>query len=127
MPTYDYVCESCGARLEFFQSMTEASKRKCPKCKRSTLKRQIGAGAGILFRGQGFYQTDYRSESYKKSAEAEKPAGASATPGPSGPSGDGAAKPESKPAAAKPEKQDAPRRPTPKSGPKLGPRPSSDD
>ena len=71
MPTYDYVCGACGHRLEVFQSMTEAPKRKCPKCSKLKLQRQIGAGAGILFKGSGFYQTDYRSDSYKKGAEAE--------------------------------------------------------
>ncbi len=72
MPTYDYICDSCGHELEVFQSMTASLKRKCPKCGKSTLKRQIGSGAGIIFKGSGFFQTDYRSESYKKSAAAEK-------------------------------------------------------
>ncbi len=72
MPTYDYICESCGHELEVFQSMTAALKRKCPECGKLTLKRQIGSGAGIIFKGSGFFQTDYRSESYKKSAAAEK-------------------------------------------------------
>ena len=63
MPTYDYICESCGHELEVFQSMTASLKRKCPKCGKSTLKRQIGSGAGIIFKGSGFFQTDYRSES----------------------------------------------------------------
>jgi putative FmdB family regulatory protein len=72
MPTYDYVCGACGAELEIFQSMTEAPKRKCPECKKPKLTRRIGAGAGILFRGSGFYQTDYRSSSYKQAAEAEQ-------------------------------------------------------
>jgi len=60
--------------LEIFQSISEPVKRKCPKCGRLKLKRLIGAGAAIVFKGSGFYQTDYRSESYKKSAEAEKKA-----------------------------------------------------
>lgn len=74
MPTYEYVCSECDHRVEYFQSMTESPKRKCPECKRPRLVRQIGAGAGILFRGSGFYQTDYRSSSYKQSASADKPA-----------------------------------------------------
>ena len=74
MPTYDYVCEACGHALEIFHSMTEAAKKKCPKCGKSKLVRQLGTGAGILFKGSGFYQTDYRSEGYKKAADADKPA-----------------------------------------------------
>jgi putative FmdB family regulatory protein len=71
MPTYDYRCKKCGHELELYQSMSEAPKRKCPNCGKLSLDRLIGAGAGILFRGGGFYQTDYRSDSYKKSAEAD--------------------------------------------------------
>ncbi|MBI4549396.1 MAG: zinc ribbon domain-containing protein [Candidatus Omnitrophica bacterium] len=66
MPTYEYECAKCGGTLEKFQSMTEKPLKKCPSCGGSTLKRLIGAGAGIIFKGSGFYQTDYRSESYKK-------------------------------------------------------------
>ncbi len=72
MPTYDYLCEACGHRLEIFQSITESAKRKCPKCGKLKLQRQIGAGAGILFKGSGFYQTDYRSDSYREGAKSEK-------------------------------------------------------
>lgn len=74
MPTYEYVCKSCGHELEIFQSMKDAPKRKCPKCGKNALDRKIGMGAAIVFKGSGFYQTDYRSDSYKKAAEAEKPA-----------------------------------------------------
>lgn len=74
MPTYDYDCPACGATLEIFQAMSEAPKRKCPECGALKLKRRIGAGAGILFRGSGFYETDYRSDSYKQAAEKDKPA-----------------------------------------------------
>ena len=74
MPTYDYLCEACGHRLEIFQSITENAKRKCPKCGKLKLQRQIGAGAGILFKGSGFYQTDYRSDSYREGAKSEKSA-----------------------------------------------------
>lgn len=73
MPTYDYVCEACGHALEIFQSMTESPKRKCPKCKKLKLRRQIGTGGGILFKGSGFYETDYRSDSYKSGEKADKP------------------------------------------------------
>lgn len=75
MPTYDYACSACGHRLEIFHSMQEKPRKKCPACKKSRLERQIGAGAGFLFRGSGFYTTDYRSQSYKDGASSEsKPA-----------------------------------------------------
>lgn len=74
MPTYDYYCKSCKHELEIFHSMSEAPRRKCPACGKSALERKIGLGAAVLFKGSGFYQTDYRSASYKKGAEAEKPA-----------------------------------------------------
>lgn len=66
MPTYDYQCEACGHAFELFQSMTAPVKRKCPECKKQKLKRLIGTGSGVLFKGSGFYETDYRSDSYKK-------------------------------------------------------------
>ncbi len=74
MPTYDYRCDACGHELELFQSISASPKRKCPECGRLKLRRMIGPGAGIIFKGQGFYQTDYRSDSYKQGAEAEKKA-----------------------------------------------------
>lgn len=72
MPTYDYECDSCEHSFELFQSITEPVKKKCPRCGRKSLRRLFGTGAAILFKGSGFYQTDYRSESYRKGAEAEK-------------------------------------------------------
>lgn len=76
MPTYDYICRACEHQFELFQSMNDPVKRKCPKCGKPKLERLIGTGAGVIFKGSGFYQTDYRSEGYKKAAEAEsKPAG----------------------------------------------------
>lgn len=74
MPTYDYVCDACEHRFEQFQSMKDDALTKCPRCKKKKLRRLIGAGAAIVFKGSGFYQTDYRSESYKKAASADKPA-----------------------------------------------------
>jgi putative FmdB family regulatory protein len=74
MPTYDYECENCNHAFELFQTISEPLKRKCPECGKLKLKRLIGAGAAVVFKGSGFYQTDYRSESYKKSAKAEKKA-----------------------------------------------------
>ncbi len=74
MPTYDYVCDACDHQFELFQSIKAATKRKCPECGRMKLRRLIGPGAAIVFKGSGFYKTDYRSESYKKAAAAEKKA-----------------------------------------------------
>lgn len=115
MPTYDYRCKACGHALELFQSITEGPKRKCPACGRNQLERLIGAGAGILFKGAGFYQTDYRSSAYEQAAKAEAPATES-------PKGESAPKPDaprssdasSKPSADKPaEAQPKPKRKRP--------------
>lgn len=72
MPTYDYRCTECEHTFELFHSMKDKPKRKCPACGKNALERLIGTGAGVLFKGSGFYETDYRSSSYKKGAEAEK-------------------------------------------------------
>src|SRR5437868_13589347 len=74
MPTYDYVCDACGHEFEAFESIKADPQRTCPQCREETLRRKIGAGAAILFKGSGFYQTDYRSASYKEKAKADKPA-----------------------------------------------------
>ena len=74
MPTYDYVCNACDHEFELFQSMSESVKKKCPECGKLKLERLIGTGAGVIFKGGGFYETDYRSDSYKKGAEADKKA-----------------------------------------------------
>jgi putative FmdB family regulatory protein len=79
MPTYDYVCRQCGHEFEQSQSITAQPLRTCPACGKRALQRLIGAGGGIIFKGSGFYQTDYRSESYKKAAEAEAKPASSAT------------------------------------------------
>ena len=72
MPTYEYVCGECGFELEMFQSIMARPVRKCPECGKLKLQRLLGTGGGIIFKGSGFYETDYRSESYKKGAEGEK-------------------------------------------------------
>ena len=72
MPTYEYICENCGCEFERFQSITAGPLRKCPECGKSTLKRLVGTGSGVIFKGSGFYQTDYRSESYKEGEKSEK-------------------------------------------------------
>ena len=87
MPTYEYLCDACGHKFEKFQSMTAAPLRQCPACRANKVRRLIGTGAGLIFKGSGFYITDYRSESYKEKAKAE--------------SGTGSAAPESKSAESK--------------------------
>ena len=78
MPTYEYKCTGCDVVFDEFQSITAKPLTDCPKCKKkNTLKRLIGGGAGIIFKGSGFYQTDYRSSNYKKGAEKEKKPAAS--------------------------------------------------
>jgi putative FmdB family regulatory protein len=79
MPTYDYVCDACEHQFELFQSIKDDAVRKCPKCGRMKLRRLIGPGAAIIFKGSGFYKTDYRSDSYTKGAAASKLAGSSSS------------------------------------------------
>jgi len=72
MPTYEYRCTACQHTFEEFQSITAPPLRTCPQCGKRRLERLLGTGGGIIFKGSGFYITDYRSEAYKKAAEAEK-------------------------------------------------------
>ncbi|MEZ6129697.1 MAG: zinc ribbon domain-containing protein [Planctomycetaceae bacterium] len=74
MPTYEYRCQACEHTWEEFQSIKAAPTQKCPDCGKSKAQRIISAGGGIIFKGSGFYQTDYRSESYRRGAKAEKSA-----------------------------------------------------
>ncbi len=78
MPTYEYVCRKCGHEFDAFQRMSDAPLKRCPKCK-GAVQRKIGGGAGLLFKGSGFYITDYRSAGYKSGAKADAAAPA-ATP-----------------------------------------------
>lgn len=101
MPTYEYACEKCGHRFEKFQSIADAALTTCPKdtcgLKRwgkGKVKRIIGAGAGLIFKGSGFYITDYRSEKYKEAARKESSSGT-----------------ESKSSSSTPEKKAAPAKP----------------
>jgi putative FmdB family regulatory protein len=108
MPTYDYQCQKCGKTFEFFQSMKDEPLKTCPKdlCEqkprgRGRVRRQLGTGAGIIFKGSGFYTTDYRSKGYHEAAKKE-----------SGTAKDSAAKPSAagsapKEQSAKPEKKTA--------------------
>jgi putative FmdB family regulatory protein len=115
MPTYEYSCEKCQHQFEVYQSMTEAPLTVCPKEKcalgkwgRGRVKRLIGAGAGLIFKGSGFYITDYRSEGYKAEAKKEtqsKPATSSdGKPAPAPDSKPSTAKTDSKPASPTPAK-----------------------
>ena len=71
MPTYDYECQKCGYEFEAFQQMSAEPLKTCPECK-GKVQRLIGTGAGLLFKGTGFYETDYRSESYKSGEKKAK-------------------------------------------------------
>ena len=66
MPTYDYQCDACDHEFELFQQISDPVKKKCPECGKLKLRRLFGTGAAVVFKGSGFYETDYRSESYKK-------------------------------------------------------------
>jgi putative FmdB family regulatory protein len=117
MPTYEYVCEKCGHQFELFQSikadaLTTCPQEKCPQKKwgRGRVKKQINAGAGLLFKGTGFYITDYRSEGYKAAAKKDA-AGGEAKPAASGSgsSSEGSGKSSStEKAASKPVKAEKP-------------------
>src|ERR1051325_11207395 len=115
MPTYEYQCDACGKKFEKFQSIKAGPIRKCPFCAKNKVRRLISKGAGLIFKGSGFYITDYRSESYKekaKSESGEKPDMAKS---------DAAKSDSSKPGAAK---SDAPKAdaPAPKSTPAPAPK-----
>ena len=95
MPTYEYKCSACGHAFEQFQSITSEPTKRCPQCGKSKVKRLLGTGAGIIFKGSGFYITDYRDASYAEKAKADSGTGGS--------EGGAEAKPaaESKPAESK--------------------------
>ena len=78
MPTYDYKCDACDHLWEEFQSIKADPIKKCPSCGKSKARRQIGGGAGLIFKGSGFYITDYRSEGYKSAAKSDVAAPAAA-------------------------------------------------
>ena len=80
MPTYEYECPACNHKWEQFQSITADPVKKCPKCGKNKARRLIGTGSSIIFKGSGFYTTDYRSDSYKKEAKAESDAASGKKP-----------------------------------------------
>jgi putative FmdB family regulatory protein len=111
MPTYEYHCQKCGQNFEAFQSMRDEPFRECPKdlCRllkwgRGKVKRLLGTGAGVIFKGSGFYITDYRSDSYKEAAKKESPATAGAAEKPAAGKETGA-KPSSTAPTKTPEKK----------------------
>ncbi len=101
MPTYDYECDACSHSFELFQSITAEPEKKCPECGKRKLRRLIGPGAAIVFKGSGFYKTDYRSESYKKAAAADTSGGSSSSGSESKSEGKSESKTESKSSDAK--------------------------
>jgi putative FmdB family regulatory protein len=109
MPTYDYVCDACNHEFEAFESIKAEPQTVCPSCREPKLRRKIGPGAAILFKGSGFYQTDYRSESYKERAKADSPPDAAASKPADGPS-----------STATPAKAEAPKPSAPPSNPGTG-------
>ncbi len=100
MPTYDYRCNACDHEFELFQSMSASHKRKCPECGKNALERLIGTGAAVMFKGSGFYETDYRSESYKKAAKADSDGGGAFKGESAGGDSKSASSAEAKPAKA---------------------------
>jgi putative FmdB family regulatory protein len=108
MPTYEYKCDGCGHRFEKFQSMSAAPIRRCPNCHKNKVRRLIGTGAGLIFKGSGFYITDYRDASYKEKAKAESGGGGDAKDVKPAAEGD-AKKADAKPADAKPAAEASPK------------------
>lgn len=110
MPHYDYVCEKCGHEFEVFQSMNDKHLTKCPEkgCK-GKVRRKIGTGAGLVFKGSGFYITDYRSESYKSGAKQDSSAAASSSSSSSSGDSSSGSAPSPSPAASAPAAAPAPK------------------
>lgn len=104
MPTYEYQCSACGHAFEKFQSIKAEPIKRCPQCGKARAKRLISTGAGLIFKGSGFYITDYRSEGYKEKAKAESGSGGSGNDGKgeAATGGDSKSAESSKPAEAKP-------------------------
>lgn len=97
MPTYDYVCDACGHEFEEFQNITADPLTKCPECKKKKLRRLFGTGAAVMFKGSGFYQTDYRSDSYKQAAKKDSSKASESTAKDSTKASKSEAKPKSTP------------------------------
>ncbi|MBF0121959.1 MAG: zinc ribbon domain-containing protein [Candidatus Omnitrophica bacterium] len=80
MPTYEYECSACGHAFEALQTMTEDKLSKCPKCKKNKLARLIGSGSGVIFKGTGFYETDYKKKSESKPSSKDAPCASGSCP-----------------------------------------------
>jgi putative FmdB family regulatory protein len=93
MPTYEYKCDACGHLFEKFQSIKAAPIKKCPECGKNAVRRLISGGAALIFKGSGFYITDYRDSNYKESAKADSSDGGSKSSDSGSKSSDGGAKP----------------------------------
>ena len=111
MPTYEYHCKACGHRFERMQPMSEPPVRTCPKCAKRKVERLISSGGGLIFKGSGFYITDYRSQGYKDKAKAETEAARAP-----------AAKSEEKPAGKEKAQDKAPESAAPTPAPKPAPK-----
>jgi putative FmdB family regulatory protein len=124
MPTYEYRCEACKHAFEQFQSMTAPPVKKCPKCGKKKVKRLISSGAGLIFKGSGFYITDYRDSSYKDKAKSES--GESTSTGGDAKSNGEAAKTDAKPAENAEKKTSAETTPAAETKPKSEPKAKTD-
>ena len=111
MPTYEYRCGACGYEFEKFHSITAAPIKQCPQCKKNKVKRLVGTGAGLIFKGSGFYITDYRSDSYKSAAKSDQSACSATATKSSSPASSGGSSAPAAPATApaKPEKSSSTR------------------
>jgi putative FmdB family regulatory protein len=128
MPTYEYKCAACNYEFERFQSIMAEPIKRCPECGKAKVKRLIGTGSGVIFKGSGFYTTDYRSEAYDKSAKAENGNGTTGDKAESKPADKGGEKASAdKPAVAEPaaKKEASPKSETPPSASKSAAKPSS--
>ena len=123
MPTYEYQCSACGHSFEKFQSIKAAPIKKCPECGKSKVKRLIGMGAGLLFKGSGFYITDYRGDSYSKAAKADAPPASGESKPAAATSGDATAAATAKPEVKSETKSEA--KPESKAAPKSEPKSAS--
>jgi putative FmdB family regulatory protein len=109
MPTYEYKCPDCGNKFERFQPITAAPIKVCPQCGKKKVQRLIGMGAGLIFKGSGFYITDYRSEGYKEKAKSESGATTDSKPADGASSGESKSPAKTETAPAKSETSAAPK------------------